>query len=185
MDSLVLSSLVPLSGEGILQEHVEPRNTHLCSVFSTLFAVRKNPLEKTGLPNLKKTKGGKEIEGIKKIFLLVLPRPPLRSCQCCSECIPLSWLVSTGESPQPAGVNVWSPSSFRSFNTDYSRPMRHCPRALLHARVENFSRTRLHPRTSTHTRKRKKERKSRWGSANVHVYVCARLLLDVCSAFER
>lgn len=56
MDSLVLSSLVPLSGEGILQEHVEPRNTHLCSVFSTLFAVRKNPLEKTGLPNLEKKK---------------------------------------------------------------------------------------------------------------------------------
>lgn len=67
--------------------------------------------------------------------------------------IPLRGLLSTGESPQPAGVTVLCPSSFRSFNTDSSCPMRHKPHALLtHAQKTSAGYDSIHY-AWTHARK--------------------------------
>lgn len=94
-------------------------------------------------------------------FICRLCVPLRKSCQCCSECVPLSWLLSTEESPQPAGVNVWSPSSLRSFNnTDYSRPMRHYSHVLLtHALKTSPGHDFVHALHLTHTHTRQEKKK--------------------------
>lgn len=132
-----MSSLIPLSGEGILLEHVQRRNTHFCSVFFHCFRCVKQPRKSA---EIIKTAG--VVRSSPCVVLSPGSCPAVRSAW-----LRPRWLLSSKESPQPAGVMRGlppphpppPPPAYRAVR----RPMRHSRLAPLTHASQNFSTQRL------------------------------------------
>lgn len=159
MDSLVLSSLVPLSGEGVLQEHVKPRNTHLCSVFFTLFGCVKSPGKHRAAKKIKWIFVW--ISSVASVFLIQKEKKKERKeavsvVVSASLCVGFYQLESPRiqqelmyDLPPPSAHSTLQPSNAPQSSRTFD------------ARIENFSRTRLQSHTRAHAPARTKKKKKK------------------------
>lgn len=135
-----MSSLIPLSGEGILQEHIQRRNTHLCSVFFHSFRCVNPPSPPRKSAGSSKPQGS-SVRLSASLFL----REAAPQCDPCGSVRGGSYQVKSPRSQQelcaiyPLPPPPPPPPAHRA----HRRPMRHSRHALLTHASQNFSTQRL------------------------------------------